>query len=230
MNAIKNYFKTKKLNLLATLLGLTYGFLFANTIINDWDNLKRSFMEGVESTYTNNNPFKGEARRNHYMVLSQKKGAFNYPDSLVNLANHTTVKTINKSVIAFESSGSGTKYFKWYDSMFHLLPLFVFVFYVMIPFHFTKLLGRIKKNLIFERDNIRLIRWLGVELLIIYFGNVLFNYINYKANASTFKFADYEIGMDSMDAIWLLFSIVVLLVAEILSKALELKEEQELTI
>jgi hypothetical protein len=54
--------------------------------------------------------------------------------------------------------------------------------------------------------------------------------MDYRINISIFSFTDYKIVMGYMDGIWLLFGIVVLLIAEILSKALALKEEQELTI
>jgi len=102
--------------------------------------------------------------------------------------------------------------------------------YVVIPFHFFRFMSLIKKNIFFEKENIRLLRRLGTELVIVYFGMVLFNFLNYKLNASLFSFSEYQLKMDSIDSIWLLFGIVVLLIAEILSKAKVLKEEQELTI
>ena len=106
----------------------------------------------------------------------------------------------------------------------------IFPIYVIIPFHFYRLIALIHRNIIFDKAIIRLIRWLGVDLLVIYFGNVLYNYISYRINNSVFSFAQYDIGMSSTDAIWLLFGVVVLLTAEILSRALAIKEEQELTI
>jgi hypothetical protein len=54
--------------------------------------------------------------------------------------------------------------------------------------------------------------------------------VNYKINCSLFSFAEYDLVMDSMDGILLLFGIILLIIAEILSKAQALKEEQELTI
>lgn len=227
---MKNYFRTKKLNLLVTLLGITYGFLMANTFFNDWDNIKRSFMEGAESAAYSPNKDQKKFSKTYHLYLSPKDGAFNYPDSLLNLMDNSTLQSINEEVIARGSLDTNLRYSKWYDFFSVLLALLVLITYFVIPFHFNQLLGRMKKNLIFEKDNVRLIRCLGIELLIIYFVNVLVNFISYKKSLSLFRFSEYEIQMDSMDAIWLLFGIVVLLVAEILSNAIALKEEQELTI
>lgn len=88
----------------------------------------------------------------------------------------------------------------------------------------------IDRTVFFEKENIGLLRSLGIELLIVYLGNVLLNFMDYKINISIFSFSDYKIAMGYTDGIWLLFGIVVLIIAEILSKALVLKKEQELTI
>lgn len=101
---------------------------------------------------------------------------------------------------------------------------------IRIPIHFYRIISLIKKNIIFERVTIRLLIWMGFELLIIYFGNVLFNYMVHQINCTLFSFSEYEIVIRPFDPIWLLLGIVVLLIAEILSKARVLKEEQELTI
>lgn len=111
-----------------------------------------------------------------------------------------------------------------------LFACIVTITYFLIAVHFLRLIGSFKKEFIFEKKNIRLLRWLGFELLIVYFGNVLFNFFHYKINCTVFSFSEYEIVMDSVEDIWLLFGIVVLLAAEVILKALVIKEEQEFTI
>lgn len=227
---MKNYYRTKRLSLLVTLLGITYGFLIGNTFISDWDNIKRSFMEGAERASSMGPGSIVKKSKSYHLSLKLKDGIAAYPDSMLNLKNHTILPSINKNVIAFNPPQKRSIHSLWAGTLSFVLALLVLITYILIPFHFYRLIGLIKKGIIFERENIRLIRYLGIELLIIYFGNVLFNFLSYKNDLSLFSFSNYEIQMDSMDAIWLLFGIVVLLVAEILSRAIALKEEQELTI
>jgi hypothetical protein len=59
---------------------------------------------------------------------------------------------------------------------------------------------------------------------------MLYNYLTYKRNCQLFDFNGYTLKIDSVDPIWLLLGIVVLLIAEIISRGNALKEEQELTI
>lgn len=227
---MKNYFKTKKLNILALLAGLTYAFMVVNTFVNDWDDCLIGFREGYEAADESRSMSESEPYRNYHLLLRTKNDVFSYPDSIVNLKDHAFLKTKNEKVIALNPLSSKAKYSGWYGFFIGLIVCVVGINYLVIPFHFYTFIGWIKKNVIFERENIRLIRCLGIELLIIYFGNVLVNFLSYQKALSLFSFSDYEIQMHSMDAIWLLFGIVALLVAEILSRAIALKEEQELTI
>lgn len=229
-DAMKNYFRTKKLNILAILAGLTYAFMVVNTFVNDWDDILIGFRDGWEAAGDNVNDTEFKPSRNFHLLLRTKNDVFSYPDSIVNLKDHAFLKTKNEKVVALNSFSSKAKYSGWHGFFIGVISMVVGITYFVIPFHFYKFIGWIKTNIIFERENIRLIRCLGIELLIVYFGNVLVNFLSYKSALSLFSFSEYEIQMHSMDAIWLLFGIIVLLVAEILSRAIALKEEQELTI
>lgn len=227
-----SYFKTKRLTLLALLVGLTYAFLIVNTVIKEWDSFQIGWHEGAQGDnfQVNGNVSKRVPNRSYYLSLTPKNSIYNYPDSLVNQLDQTTVQAQNHETIVLGSSGLTSRSSGWYGLFLFIFGIIIFATYIVIPFHFYKLIGWIQKDIIFENEIIRLSRWLGIELLIVYFGNVLFNYISYKINTSIFSFSEYDINMHSMDAIWLLFGTVVLLIGEILSKALVLKEEQKLTI
>jgi hypothetical protein len=110
------------------------------------------------------------------------------------------------------------------------LAILLLIVLIRIPIHFYKLIGLIKKEFIFELESIRLLRWLGLELWIVYFGCLLGICIDHKINCSLFSFSKYEIMSGSVDPIWLLLGIIAFLIAEIFYKAMVLKEEQELTI
>ena len=225
------FLKTKKLSILVILAGLTYAFLVFNTLFNSWDDFKTGWNEGAQNTaYDSSGKIKEDKPLgSFYLSVKPKNGVSSFPDSLVNQKTNMVIKSKYRKTIVLGPSDShkSAMVYVLFKSLFALI---VTITYVIIAIHFYKLIGSFKKEFIFEQKNIRLLRWLGFELLIVYFGNVLFNFFHYKINCSIFSFSEYEIVMDSADDIWLLFGIVVLLAAEVLSKALVLKEEQELTI
>lgn len=224
-------FKTKKLSTLAILAGLTYAFLIISTFVDGWDDFQTGFHDGAQTAKYNSNGKDSENKPldSYSFLVKSKNGFASYPDSLVNLKSNTTIKSKCQKVIVLSSSDShsSTRIYNFLMSIFGFL---IFANYILIPIQFYRLMGLIQKNILFERENIRLLRWLGIELLIVYFGNVLFNYMSHQMDCSLFSFSEYEIVMESADGIWLLFGIVALLIAEIFTKALVIKEEQELTI
>jgi hypothetical protein len=225
------YFRTKKLTILAILAGLTYAFLIVNTFTQEWDYWQISFNERTL----------GEVHNRWGDVIGQKpvestplliksiNGFTSFPDSLVNLVNHQTLKAQYGQVILL---GPPIKPKFSTGALFILtfLVLILFIVSIRIPIHFYKFIGMIKRELIYERKSIHLLRWIGLELLVNYLGGFLILYIFHQIVSSQFHFSNYEIKMGSMDPIWLFLGIVVLLLAEILSKGLALREEQELTI
>jgi hypothetical protein len=223
--------KTQRLRILTILAGITYAFLVISSFVDGLDN----FKEGVEAGSQNGlHDTSGKILNNHpvenlYLSFRPKNGFKSYPDSLVNQTSGQTIKTkLNHAVVHIPSaSNESTTVYSVFKFLFGLI---IIITYIFIPIHFYRLIGSLKKDYVFEKKNIRLLRWLGFELMTIYFGSILLNFMNYKINCALVSLADYEIVIDCMDGIWLLFGIVVLLIAEILSKALVLKEEQELTI
>jgi len=226
-----NYFKSKKLSILAILAGLTYTFLILSTFYNDWDDLQMNFNEGhLNAEYNSSGHVNGyKVVQSYSFFVKPKKGFASFPDSLVNLKTNNSVKTKYTELIVLGPEDLDSP--KVLNTIITtILAFLVLIATIRIPIHFYRIISLIKKNIIFEKETIRLLIWLGFELLIIYFGNVLFNYMVHQINCSLFSFSEYEIVIRPFDPIWLLLGIVVLLIAEILSKARVLKEEQELTI
>jgi membrane protease YdiL (CAAX protease family) len=161
--------------------------------------------------------------------VTAKDGFASFPDSLVNLKNNQTIKAkyAKMSVLVPYSKPEVSAMFFVFIT---IVVLILLIASVRIPIHFYKLIGLIKKEFIFEQKSIRLLRWLGLELLVVYFLSLLGSYFGHQFDCSLFAFSEYELVMESVDPIWLLLGIVTFLIAEILSKALVIKEEQELTI
>lgn len=225
-------FKTKRLSILAILAGLTYAFMIVNVFSSDWDFWQMSFNRGVLSAeYNKWGDVIGHTPVESYEFFVKSKNGFaSFPDSLVNLKSNQTIKAkyAEMSVLVPTSNSYTSPLVS--EIFLGLLAILICIVFIRIPIHFYKLIGLIKKEFIFEQKCIRLLRWLGLELLVVYFGSVLGVYLNHQINCSLFSFSEYELVMELIDPIWLLLGIVVLLIAEIFSKALVLKEEQELTI
>ncbi|HEY3369942.1 MAG TPA: DUF2975 domain-containing protein [Prolixibacteraceae bacterium] len=225
------YFKTKRLNVLAILAGLTYAFLIVNSFASEWNVWQVSFNEKTL----------GEVHNKWGDVVDQKPvestpllikaidGYTSFPDSMVNLVNHQTFKAQYGQVILL-GPPIKPKFSMGEIFVLSFLLILLFVVSIRIPIHFYKFIGMIKRELIYERKSISLLRWIGLELLVNYLGGYLILYMFHQFVNSQFYFSNYEIKMGSMDPIWLFLGIVVLLLAEMLSKGLALREEQELTI
>lgn len=225
------YIISKKLMLLTLLAGLTYAFLIVNTFASEWDDWQIAFnTKALGAEYNKWGDVIGhQPVESYHFSIKSKNGFTSFPDSLVNLASNQTIRAKYNEVYVI-ASPSEPEISKWVSIIMTLLSFMVLIVSIGIPIHFYKIMSLIKREYIFERKCIYLLRWLGLELLIIYFGVVLLLYLNHQIEYSQFRFSDYELVMESMDPIWLFLGIVVFLIAEILSKALTIKEEQELTV
>ena len=225
------YLKSKKLTILALLAGLTYAFLIVNIFVKDWDDWQISFNEKTL----------GEVHNKWGDVIGQKpvesillqiksiSGFASFPDSMVNLVDNQKLKVKYGQVIVLRPPIK-QKFSTGELVILTFLVIILFIVSICIPIHFYKLISLIKRELIYERKSIHLLRWIGLELLVNYLGGFLILYMFHQIVSSQFRFSNYEIKMVYMDPIWLFLGIVVLLIAEILSKGLAIREEQELTI
>lgn len=227
-------FKTKKITILAILAGFIYAFLILITFVEGWDDFRRGWHEGDKIAEYNKwgdvIRYKPSETESYSFSVKPKKGFASYPDSLLNLKTNQTIKTQYTQLLVLgpKSDLTGTPFV--YKIILFLLGSSILVALIRIPIHFYKLIALIKNEIIFELRSISLLRWLGVELLFVYFACILGFYLDHQITCSLFSFLNYKIVMGYVDPIWLLLGIVSLLLAEVLSKAMALKEEQELTI
>lgn len=231
INNMWNYFKTNRLTILAILAGITYVYLIVNTVTSDWDSWKMAFNEGALGAEYNKwgDVVEHHPVESHQLFIRAKNGYTNFPDSIVNLTDNQIIKARYNEVIVLTSS----KEFKHSTVIKIIATITSFmlaVVLILIPVHFYKIIGLIKRGILFDRFNVRLLRKLGVELLLVYVGVMIILYVMHQETSAQFRFSDYEIVAETMDPIWILLGIITFIIAEILSKAVTLKEEQELTI
>jgi Protein of unknown function (DUF2975). len=91
-------------------------------------------------------------------------------------------------------------------------------------------MGAFYKNNIFNNDNVKRLKILGISLLIIYGLQLAFDITLYQYKKQLVEIANYSISAFLSGAEWLFMGLIALLIANILKRSVELKEEQELTI
>lgn len=231
MNNMWKYFKTNRLSILAILAGMTYVFLIVNTFSSEWDYMKMAFNEGaLGAEYNKWGDVVGHHPvESHQLFIRAKNGYTSFPDSIVNLTDNQIIKARYNDVIVLTSPkefnhSTVTRIIATITSFMLAVVL------ILIPIHFYKLIGLIKKDILFDRFNVRLLRKLGLELLLVYVGVMIILYVYHQETSAQFRFSDYDIVSETMDPIWILLGIIAFMIAEILSKAVSLKEEQELTV
>ncbi len=117
-----------------------------------------------------------------------------------------------------------------YDFIDGILMFILMFIFIMLPIKFARLMLSIKKESIFNKKNVNRIRSIGIMVILIYIVTIVHKYIHLSINQILFDFPDYIISGPSTDATLLVVGTAVLVMAEILSKGLEIKREQELTI
>lgn len=230
---MKKIQKPKKLVLLSILAGLIYLFMMGSSLLSEWDDFQLGYWEGFDgaSVVDSEDPLKCSLSEVFFFYVLPKKGVESFPDKISNLKNNSAINIRHsefKASVPKKTITKGTTFFYYFFS--GLTPFLMMIICLIIPIQFYKVINSITKEVIFEKENIRRIRLIGISLILFYFLYFFYNFLNFKRNSQLFEFSDYTLKMDSVDAIWLMLGIVVLLIAEIISRGKALKEEQELTI
>jgi hypothetical protein len=106
----------------------------------------------------------------------------------------------------------------------------MFAVYVYIPFQFYGLMKTMHKEIFFELRNKKRFNNIGIALLTVYLAELLVNYLHFHIHNSLFAFDDYTIIKEPTNVIWLILSMLSMIIAEMISRGVKIKEEQELTV
>ena len=227
-NTIMNTFKlTNKINILSILAVLAYALLIISSIIDG----KEDFTLGFNAARYDKESKSLVGHEIHFVSLKSKSGVAHFPETIEGKlsdikypAKLTTIKVIrptepevDKQIIAYNIAGV-------------LLIILYIIIIVLLPIHFFMLIGALKRNEIFSSNNIRMVRFLGFELLSIYAISFCINYLEFKTNSILFNFTDYEIARAQTNALFLVLGIAILVIGEIIKKGEEIKTDTDLTI
>ena len=218
---------TNKINILSILAVLAYALLIISSIIDG----KEDFTLGFNAARYDKESKSLVGHEIHFVSLKSKSGEAHFPETIEGKlsdikypAKLTTIKVIrptetevDKQIIAYNIAGV-------------LLIILYVIIIVLLPIHFFMLIGALKRNEIFSSNNIRMVIFLGVEIISIYAISFFINYLEFKTNSILFNFTDYEIARPQTNALFLVLGIAILIIGEIIKKGEEIKTDTDLTI
>jgi len=225
--------KSGKLGVLTVLAIIIYIALILSSFFAGIDDFMLGFEEGMKKgSCTKEDKIQTKNLTTVYFLdLKAKPGFSTFPDSIGNMKGNGKIAIrYDKAQAHFDDFSEKGVNSSFYDIFQILLTLLTLVIITLIPVLFIKLNVRLKKEMVFDKRNIKNLRGIGVLLLLYYLVLFLQNWLVYSMNIQMFEFKDYIIQFEQADLIWVLLGVVVLLFAEVLSRGSKLKEEQELTI
>jgi hypothetical protein len=234
---MRNICKKPKLATYAILAMVAYLLLLASSCLDGWDDMKAGFMEGFQKgSYctTEKNETKSIQPlpfEMYFLTVKPKAGCQSYPDSLVNLKNEQKIGSRYYNMrVSLPSNTPKPGLVTVYNFIKGCLSVLMLALYIYIPILFYQLMRALRKEIVFDKDNIRKIKRIGFSLLAIYLATIFYNMASYETNLLLFDFKEYMLKQEPVDVTLLLLGLVTLIIAEIISKASQIKEDQELTI
>lgn len=228
------------LKILVCLAGIAFGFMIISSFIKEYEDIEMGFNMGVAEYHSDKNTGQSDISNKianvmplevYFLTLKPKESVFSFPDSILNL------KTNNEISTRYFRTKASLPYFrvvpkkvKIYDRISIPITFLIAATYIFLFFNMYFLLSSLGKEIVFDRKNIIQLRKIGISLLLIFLLMTVFNYLSFLSNTILFEFEHYTIVSDKADTINLFLGIVILLIAEIISRGFKLKQENELTI
>ena len=212
----------------------------AVNIVSEYSDFRNGFEEGFNARMELENLDGSEVKKNQLSTfignvsVKLKPNYEAYPDKLI---NEKTGEKMSAEIERVRFSVTNLpQQVPWYlivGNIFALLFAFVMMFIVIyIPVLSFKTIKSIVKNDIFDDKNIRRIRGIGYSLIIVFLFGVYYDFVSKATALHLVRLKDYKIvsSLDSEDIFIITLGIVVLIFAEVLKIATQMKEEQDLTV
>ena len=205
-------------------------------IVSEFSDFSEGFKAGVESANTDRgnakNSFMSLFFESAYLKVKPKVQG-TYPDKLI---NEKTGEVMAAEIERVHLSVRDLPKVPWYLTVGNVLSIFfafaMLFIVIYIPVLSFKTIKSIVKNDIFDEKNIRRIRSIGYSLIMVFLFGVYYAVISKATALHLVSLKDYEIisSLDSEDIFIITLGIVVLIFAEVLKIATQIKEEQDLTV
>ena len=151
----------------------------------------------------------------------------------INLKNGqpVIVQSTNISLISNETNEQKPVWLMVLDALYMALTVIVLILGIWIPFLVVKILRSLQRSWVFERINLKRINRIGLFLVGIGILGSVIQFINIISAEYMVDLAKYSFTYNKViDFNALIMGVVILIMNEVMRIAVELKEEQDLTI
>lgn len=220
----------KSIALLSLLAGIAYLYLISIDFINSWDAIANSFVEGYRASAEGREGMLPD--ETFTLMLNAEKLDNYYCDSLYNLKNDKFLPAKIQLVDVRYHFVSQTDYRQtlgYRVTILILVSLFI-IGLVAVPYYFYRIIVAFYKDHIFNRENVRRLNILGCILLVVYLLHITFDLSLFYYKRFLIQIPNYSLSINLSGAEWLFMGLITLLIANILKRSVEYKEEQDLTI
>jgi hypothetical protein len=228
---MKNVSNTSRsIAIISVLAGIAYLYLISVDFINNWDSSVNSFMQGYnESSMRRVNETPKDLFSLH---LSAKDLQHYYTDSLMNLKTNTFLPVKYQNVeVSYQFNDTYDRGMQLkYRVIFFIIVFVLFILLIAVPVYFFRIIGAFYKNDIFSYINVKILNILGVLLVIIFALGITLDIVSFNYQKSLIEIPNYSLSIYLSGAEWLFMGLISLLIASILKRSVEMKEEQDLTI
>lgn len=211
----------KKIRVYCLILAIIYVFVVMYTAFMEISSFKAGFKEGITDV----------PREILHVNMIPKSGGYSFPDKFTDITGKQDIRMEVRSakVMVLNPSKLPTAIFLGYYVV--LFSAFVLLgCTVWLPFLFFKIIRAASKGNFLDIKVISRIRKIGIILIFFYFMDVMACMIDTLKAQYLMDLENYKFFIDFSGFGTLILGIVTLLLAEILSVTLKMKEEQDLTI
>ena len=145
-----------------------------------------------------------------------------YPDTVINARTGMPMPVSMRT--ARVRLGTTAQPLKWLRSTLIVLYALTIIAFIILLIWF---ISTLKTGEIFNKENERKLRWMGILFLISYAVGWAIEGIDYAFIKSIVTFENYSVAMDRMSAAPLIAGIIFLLFAQIFALGRNMKEDQE---
>jgi hypothetical protein len=232
---MKKYLIEKRIAIFAFMAVAAYFYMVLSSFSGGRDSYNLGYWMGYNSSRTNETKV-AEAlddipKSVHWVSLKPEKGYKEFSSKVQNNKNGSNLDVrFTELLVPLNHDYETPQKVKLYYFFDGALFLVLYIILIALPIKFIRLMFSIKDGMIFNRKNVNRIRSIGIMVILIYIHSLVHINLNFRINQILFDFPDYVISRPSADGTLLVIGMAVLVIAEVLSKGLEIKAEQELTI
>ncbi|OAV66355.1 hypothetical protein Barb6XT_01978 [Bacteroidales bacterium Barb6XT] len=212
-----------RLNVITLLILFAFVTYSASVLSKGFYDSKSGFKSGMEAAV------EGKKVNKHYLTLLPDDGRETC-DSVYNEKTGIWMPARTVQTIVYMPKEDG-KRMDWEDLW--AFPMFFIVIpaFFMIVASFFQLVSAVNESVIFDWANVRRLRRIGIGFIVLFAVLTAWECHHHLIAVDLIKVSGYKIvAGDVFDATTLIFGLITLLIAEIFSAGLRLKEEQDLTV